>query len=51
MRDAVAELNEQGRSLEQIVAARPIRAQAAAWRQNEAAEASFVATIHHGIAR
>lgn len=51
MRDAVAELIEQGRSLEQIVAARPIRAQAGAWGQNEAAEASFVATIHHGITR
>ena len=51
MRDAVAELIEQGRSLEQIVAARPIRAQAGAWSQNEAAEASFVATIHHGITR
>jgi len=49
MRDAVAELMEQGMSLEQIQQARPIRAQAAAWGQNEAAEASFVATIHHGL--
>ena len=49
MRDAVADLMEQGRSLEQIVAARPIRAQAEAWGQSEEAEASFVATIHHGI--
>ena len=49
MRDAVADLMEQGRSLEQIVAARPIRAQAEAWGQSEAAEASFVATIHHGV--
>ena len=49
MRDAVAELMEQGRSLEQIVAARPIRAQSEAWGQTEAAEASFVATIHHGL--
>ena len=49
MRDAVADLMEEGRSLEQIVAARPIRAQAEAWGQSEAAEASFVATIHHGV--
>jgi len=49
MRDAVAELMGRGRSLEQIVAARPIRAQAEAWGQNEAAEASFVATIHYGL--
>jgi len=49
MRDAVADLMEQGRSLEQIVAARPIRAQAEAWGQSEEAEASFVATIHYGI--
>ena len=49
MRDAVADLMEQGRSLAQIIAARPIRVQAEAWGQNEAAEASFVQTIHHGI--
>jgi cyclase len=49
MRDAVAELMEQGMALEQIQQARPIRAQASAWGQNEAAEASFVATIHHGL--
>ena len=49
MRDAVADLMEQGRSLEQIVAERPIRAQAEAWGQSEEAEASFVATIHYGI--
>ena len=49
MRDAVADLMEQGRSLAQIIAARPIRVQAEAWGQNEAAEASFVETIHHGI--
>jgi glyoxylase-like metal-dependent hydrolase (beta-lactamase superfamily II) len=49
MRDAVAELIEQGLSLEQIQARRPIRAQAEAWGQNEAAERTFVATIHHGL--
>jgi len=49
MRNAVAALMEQGMSLEQIQAARPIRAQAAAWGQNEAAEESFVATIHLGL--
>lgn len=49
MRNAVARLMEQGRTLEQIQAARPIRAQASAWGQNEAAESSFVATIHHGL--
>ncbi len=49
MRDAVAELMEQGRTLEQIQEARPIRAQAAMWSQNEEAERSFVATIHFGL--
>jgi len=49
MRDAIAGLMEQGMSLEQIVAARPIRAQAEMWGQNEAAEESFVATIHFGL--
>ncbi len=49
MRDAVADLIERGRSLQQIIDARPIRAQAEAWGQNEAAEASFVETIHYGI--
>jgi len=49
MRDAVADLMEQGMTLEQIQQARPIRAQAAAWGQSEASEAGFVATIHHGL--
>ena len=49
MRDAVAALMEQGRSLEQIVAARPVRAQAEAWGQSEAAEAAFVESIRHGL--
>lgn len=49
MRDAVADLMEQGRTLEQIQDARPIRAQAAMWSQDEAAERSFVATIHYGL--
>jgi len=49
MRDAVAALMQQGRTLEQIQDARPIRAQATMWNQNEAAERSFVATIHFGL--
>lgn len=49
MRDAVAALVDQGLSLEQIQTRRPIRAQAEAWGQNQAAEDGFVATIHHGI--
>ena len=49
MRDAVASLMEDGMTLEQIQAARPIRAQAQAWGQDQAAEESFVATIHHGL--
>ena len=49
MRDAVADMMERGMSLEEIQAARPIRAQAAAWGQDEAAERSFVATIHYGL--
>ena len=49
MRDAVADLMERGRSLQQIINARPIRAQAEAWGQSEEAEESFVETIHHGL--
>ena len=49
MRDAVADLVRQGMSLEEIQEARPIRAQAEAWGQDQAAEESFVATIHHGL--
>jgi glyoxylase-like metal-dependent hydrolase (beta-lactamase superfamily II) len=49
MRDAVALLMEDGMSLEEIQAARPIGAQAQAWGQDQAAEQSFVATIHHGL--
>ncbi len=49
MRDAVAVLMAQGRSLEQIQAARPAQAQARMWGQDRAAEDSFVATIHHGL--
>lgn len=49
MRNAVAALMRQGMTLDQIQAARPIRAQAQAWGQNEAAEEGFVATIHHGL--
>ena len=51
MRDAVAALMEEGHSLERIQDSRPIRDQAEAWGQNEAAERNFVATIHHGLAR
>ena len=49
MRDSVADLMEQGMTLAEIQQTRPIRAQAAAWGQNEAAEDGFVATIHHGL--
>ena len=49
MRDAVADLMEQGMSLEQIQRARPLRRQAAAWGQDQAGEDNFVATIHHGL--
>ena len=49
MRDAVAGMMARGMTLEQIQAARPIRAQAAAWEQERAAEDTFVATLHHGI--
>lgn len=49
MRNAVADLMERGLSLDQIQARRPIREQAQAWGQDEAAEESFVATIHHGL--
>jgi len=51
MRDAVAALMEEGHPLERIQDLRPIRDQAEAWGQNEAAERNFVATIHHGLAR
>ncbi len=49
MRDAVADLMAEGRSLEQIQAARPIQAQAELWGQDRASEDGFVATIHHGL--
>lgn len=49
MRDAVADLMEEGMSLEQIQAARPVRAQAQMWGQNRAAEDNFVATIHFSL--
>ena len=51
MRDAVAGLMEEGHPLERIQDRRPIRDQAAAWGQDEAAERNFVATIHYGLAR
>ncbi|MEM7418041.1 MAG: MBL fold metallo-hydrolase [Gemmatimonadota bacterium] len=49
MRNAVAELMDEGLSLEEIQARRPIREQAEAWGQNEAQEQSFVATLHHSL--
>ena len=51
MRYAVARLMEEGHSLERIQDFRPIRDQAEAWGQDEAAERNFVATIHYGLAR
>lgn len=49
MRNAVAALKEEGLTLDEIQARRPIRAQAEAWGQDRAAEEVFVATIHHGL--
>jgi glyoxylase-like metal-dependent hydrolase (beta-lactamase superfamily II) len=49
MRDAVAAMIGRGMSLDQIVAARPARAQAEMWSQDRATEDSFVATIHYGL--
>lgn len=49
MRNAVAALKEEGLALEEIQARRPIRDRAEAWGQDQAAEESFVATIHHGL--
>lgn len=49
MRSAVAELVDEGLSLEEIQARRPIQSHAQAWGQDLAAEQSFVATIHHGV--
>lgn len=49
MRNAVAALKEEGHTLDEIQARRPIRAQAEAWNQDRAAEENFVATIHHGL--
>ena len=49
MRGAVSDMMEEGMSLEEIQAARPIRAQAEAWAQERAVEDTFVATLHHGI--
>ena len=49
MRDAVAELLEEGHPPEHIQEFRPIQAQAEAWGQDEAAERNFVATILHGL--
>ena len=49
MRDAVADLMEDGMSLDQIQAARPVQAQARMWSQERSAEDTFVATIYHGL--
>lgn len=49
MRGAVARLMAQGMNLEAIQAQRPVRAQAEAWGQDQAAEDGFVATIHFGL--
>lgn len=45
MRDAVAAQIDAGRSVEETLAARPIRPWAEAWGQSEAQESSFVATL------
>lgn len=49
MRDAVADLMAAGHSLEEIQAARPVRAQAEAWEQGREAEDAFVATLFHSL--
>lgn len=49
MRNSVAALKEEGLTLDEIQARRPIRRQAEAWGQDRAAEENFVATIHHGL--
>jgi glyoxylase-like metal-dependent hydrolase (beta-lactamase superfamily II) len=49
MRDAVADLKQAGRTLEEVQAARPIRAEAEAWGESRAAEDTFVATIWVGL--
>ncbi len=49
MRDAVAALMEQGRSKDQILAARPIRWWAESWNQNDAAETNFVETLYFSL--
>ena len=49
MRNVVAALKEEGLTLDEIQARRPIRRQAEAWGQDRAAEENFVATIHHGL--
>ena len=49
MRNAIAALKEEGLTLDEIQARRPIRPEAEAWGQDRAAEENFVATIHHGL--
>ncbi len=49
MRNSVAALKEEGLTLDEIQARRPIRRQAEAWGQDRAAEDNFVATIHDGL--
>lgn len=49
MRNAVADLMDEGLSLDEIQARRPIREQAEAWGQNDVQEQAFVATIHHSL--
>ena len=49
MRNAVATLKEEGLTLEEIQARRPIRDHAGAWGQDQADEDIFVATIHQGL--
>lgn len=49
MRNAVADLMEQGMPLGEIQAARPVRPQAEQWGEDRSAEDVFVATIHHGL--
>jgi glyoxylase-like metal-dependent hydrolase (beta-lactamase superfamily II) len=49
MRDRIAALRSEGRSLEEIQRARPTRDFAQRWGQDEAAERSFTETLYHSL--
>jgi glyoxylase-like metal-dependent hydrolase (beta-lactamase superfamily II) len=49
MRDRIAALRSEGRSLDEIQRARPTRDFAQRWGQDEAAERSFTETLYHSL--